>query len=478
MANLGIGLGAFTQGLTQGLGIRRQMDQDAEDKKDREDQRARQAKLDAEHEQDRAYDLRQRDRAEKNQDAVDAINEDARTEFQKEVADGTVKAGDFDAFYDQYYMPKMRNELLLQGDMQGAKALQDWSDSEGARKGRKLFSQAIMKAQAGDPGGALDDAIAAGKVQGYLDHDYEISDKEEIKDASGNLVGYRVTLKSDGKEVHQDIALDDVPTVVATFANPDEAWRSQQAAAASKKKRAEDLQDYGTKKAIDAQYDAPKRRQDAIKSLQDDEKNAAAGLGDDPNYKPFSKMSPEEQEQAISARVALMNGSNAGSSAVPTPKVIVDNSTGQAVGLTGNGTGPSSSTPAPLGQAPAAPAASPAAAVGIAPAKAPAAASAPAPSPTDVSTAVVPPSPTVDPMAPGQTTMTPSRGMQGNSAGFGSNPVSTGQGQLVYGRTPAQVVASAKDALSRGADAGQVVQALQQAGIPRNYWPEQLGSAP
>src|SRR5690242_13136138 len=103
----GIGLGAFVSGLGKGYGLRQQIDDG--------------------------------NRKRKQQDALDKINTDAQTEYDKEVAAGTAQPNQFQQFWEQYALPKRVNQMLMNGDTAGAKSLQDWADSEEAKSGAKLF---------------------------------------------------------------------------------------------------------------------------------------------------------------------------------------------------------------------------------------------------------------------------------------------------------------------------------------------------
>lgn len=318
---LGVGLGAFVDGFGKGYGL-------AQDASARQQQLDEQKKQDAWAQQDHDYTQKQRDLALKEQGDVQSIESDARNTFDAGVKSGEYSPSDFDNFFQSYAVPKMKSQMLLDGDVDGAAKLEDWSTSEATKQGGKLFAGAMMKALGGDPGGALKDAIAAGKVEGYIDHDYDISDPEEIKDANGNVVGYRVSL-TDGKgnTLKQDIAVGDVPKVVATFANPESAWQSQQAAAAKTKDRTDDLSDYKAKKDIDASTTgAQKDRADAITELR----KQTEGLDAAADAVPFDSLPPDQQEAAIGKEIALQKGAGAQPAPVQ-PNALVDGQTGQVV---------------------------------------------------------------------------------------------------------------------------------------------------
>jgi len=329
--SLGLALGGFADGFESGYGLGKKL------RADRKEQR--------------------------NQDAIDKINNDASAEFDKQVKAGTNDGKNFEGFWQQYALPKMRMELLRQGNYQQAAQLQKWGESESTLKGAKLFGSAMMKAQLGDSEGALDDGIKAAQTNGYLDHGYELKNKERIQDRDGNLLGFRVTFSDpSGKEMTQDIKAGDVPRVVATFANPQEAWKTQVEKNAKDTKRKEDLEDYTAKKKIDASYkdtageDYRKAFDSRMKSDLDfadkssDEQDAVV-RGDLERQKTYAA----EQGAGANAPADGGNAAPAAAAKPPAPKrEIVDQATGQVVspdqasGITGQ----PAPAPAPAGAAP------------------------------------------------------------------------------------------------------------------------------
>lgn len=268
--SIGIGLGSFMSGLNQGMQMRDRFDQKREERA--------------------------------NKQAIKAINTDAKAAFDTAVSEGKADPNSFDKFWIDYAMPKMRNELLRQGDIAGAKAFAEWGQSEDALAGGRLFSSAMLKAQTGDTAGAMADVIKAGQVKGYIAHGYELVGQEDITDQNGQVVGYRLKVKGpDGKEMVQDVAAGDVPKVIATFANPEAAWQSQQAAKADAAKRDQELTDFETKEKIKAKY--TKDKQPDYEKTYADAKKARME-----NDLSFGDLSPEEQDATI--RRDLEGGQN------------------------------------------------------------------------------------------------------------------------------------------------------------------------
>ncbi|GLQ09258.1 hypothetical protein GCM10007913_11900 [Devosia yakushimensis] len=336
---LGFGLGGFIDGFQTGYGLQqRKEDREiaAEDRKLRLEDRALERKWAEEDraytQEERAFQRSERARAQESREAINTIQDEAREKFTEGVKGGTYDPAQFDKFWTEYAMPRMRNELLLQGNIEGADALQKWGDSQAAKEGGRLFSSALFKAQSGDPGGALDDVIKAGKLRGYIAGDFDIGEKDPIMDEAGNLLGYRLTITGgDGNELVQDIALDDLPTIISSFANPEAAWQSQMAARASEGVRKTELEDYEAKKEIDARHSGKdesadaKRRTDAIKVLR--ERLSGDLLGD--GATPFDELSRDEQEELIQNEMDLQAG--ASRPRAPAPQVIVDRQSGQVL---------------------------------------------------------------------------------------------------------------------------------------------------
>lgn len=321
---LGIGLGGFMDGYQKAQKIQ----DDKEDRAMRREQFDRQKVLNQR--QDDEYN-----RLKGQRDEVDAINADAKKTFDAKVASGDMKSDQFDTFYNTYTLPKLRNTYLQQGNTEAADRVQKWGDSDAARQGNRLFSSALIKSQTGDGAGALEDVMKLGQVKGYMDHGYQIHGQENIM-VDGKLTGYRIKMTTpDGKDVDQDIAPGDLPKMIATFANPEAAWKTQEEARQKAAARKTELEDYRTKKLIDKQVGTgdTKVRSDAIKALR---KRMDGGLGG--TDKTFDDLSSDEQETLISKEMGLQTGqpglAGAGSSRAdpkPAQKVLMDRNTGKPV---------------------------------------------------------------------------------------------------------------------------------------------------
>lgn len=286
---IGMGLGAFVEGMDRGMAMRERMDA-------RNERRA-------------------------NKKALSAIDTEAKTAYDEAVKSGDAQENSYDDFWMKYALPKRTAELMRQGEIDQARALKEWGESDAAKSGGKLFASALLKAQTGDAGGALDDAISAAKIKGYMDHGYELKSKDEIKDGDGNLVGYRLTVTNgEGEEFQQDVAPADVAKVVATFVNPEAAFQSQMDASAKKTakdeeekarqtKRGEEMSDYEAKKEIDKKYKDPAEDLKTFEEKELIKKRVAAPSADEEYQKAyktqlenditFAGKSPEEQDAII-----------------------------------------------------------------------------------------------------------------------------------------------------------------------------------
>ncbi|MCI9865518.1 hypothetical protein RHIZ_06130 [Rhizobium skierniewicense] len=314
--SLAIGLGGFMDGFTGGMRARDSMD-------DRKRKTVLQERQDVEY--NRSLDQR---------NAVDQINKDARSTFDTQVAAGTQKPDNFDQFYTTHTIPMLKNTYLANGDLENAKRVQEWGDSEDAKNGAKLFGGALVKAQTGDFAGALDDAVKIAGIKGYANTGLNTMRYEPIVRAEGGpAIGMRIYATGpDGKENYSDVPNEKIPEVIARFANPEAAWQSQMAARAAAEKEKGEMRTYEQKKKIDKQYGVGDTRQrgDAIKSLR---KRFDGGLAGD--EKKFDDMSPEEKEKLVADELELISGQPglAGQAAPvrPEKKVLVDTVTGKQV---------------------------------------------------------------------------------------------------------------------------------------------------
>lgn len=228
--SFGAGLAGFVRGLDTGMSVREKWDAG---KKRRE-----------------------------NEAATKKINDDTKTAFADAKAAGAVEDGDFTTFWTKYALPKQQAILIQNGDYRGAQALGDWSQSEDAAKGAKLFGSAMVKAQSNDFDGALQDAIAAGQLKGYINTDFTLTGRTPIEQ-DGKTIGYQLTFKDGkGKESTRNIRNQDIVSTIATYVNPEAAYKTQTDAAAAEKKRLQDREEYTFRKKTDKEF-APDKEESA-----------------------------------------------------------------------------------------------------------------------------------------------------------------------------------------------------------------------
>ena len=412
---LGIGLGGFMDGFNKS--------QDMLQKRD--EAKRKQVLADR---QTKEYD-----RLSAQRDAIVNINADAKATFDAQVSAGTQKPENFDTFWTNFALPKLKNTYLLNGDIESAKQVQEWGDQEDTKKGAKLFAGALVKAQTGDGAGALADVIEAGKLKGYINNGYEVLGQESFTTESG-VPAYNIMLRTpDGKEVKQSVRATDLPKVIATFGNPQAAWESQVAARASEQKRKEELEDYKAKKVIDRQYGIgpTKERGDAITALRKREDGGLAG-----DETKFDDMPRDQQEKLISGELELQQGQiglgGQGALAPAEKRVLVDPTPGKPVL---SGSKPAADKP----QAKEEPATKPQA--------------------------------SAEKRIPG----VPERAQAGVRSRI--EELQRAAGQSAPGISPSaqeQALDQANDALEKGASIEEVAAGLHQAGVPEWQWPSSI----
>lgn len=421
---LGVGLGGFMEGFNKS--------QDMLQKRD--EAKRKQVLADR---QTKEYD-----RLNAQRDAIDGINADAKATFDAQVSAGTQKPENFDTFWTGYALPKLKNTYLLNGDVESANRVQEWGDSQDARRGAKLFAGALVKAQTGDAGGALADVMEAGKLKGYIDNGYEVLGQEAYT-TEGGVPAFKIRVRTpDGKEVNQSLRAQDLPKLIATFGNPQAAWESQVAARAQADKDKKELDTYEAKKKIDRQYGVgqTKDRGSAITALR---KRFDGGLaGDEPK---FDDLPRDKQEKLINDELELVQGQpglgDQGSPAPAEKKVLVDTTTGKPVS---SGAKPAAAAQQETKAAPAAQS-QPSAEKRI-------------------------------PGVPDRAQADVRRRMEGlqRAAAQAEAPGISGPAPS---SAPADVVAQADEAIRSGARIYDVAMGLQEAGVPESEWPASLKQA-
>lgn len=140
-------------------------------------------------------------------------------------------------------VPKMQDMYMQQGDLDKAAALDKWAQDADGRDYMKKYSQAVMASQAGDWDKAVD--IMHDLHKGFNDG-FTISDKSDVKDANGNLIGKKVTYTNDATGETKSEVMDPKALVMMGLPglSPDKAFEktyaSQTAADAAAAREAAD----------------------------------------------------------------------------------------------------------------------------------------------------------------------------------------------------------------------------------------------
>ncbi len=323
--SFGIGLGAFVEGVGDGMSMRDSFDKGQKERKTRK--------------------------------AIEGINTDTKAAFNEAVDAGQVQADQYDKFWMNYAMPKVRMQMIEAGDYAGARAFEEWGRSDAALEGGRLSASAILKAQTGDTDGAIQDGLKAAQTQGYLSHNYKLIGQTPVIGEDGVRKGTTIKIQGpDGKAVEQFIKTGDEGRVIGVLTNPQAAWASQEATrkqqiedakkkADAAEKRGTDLEDYELKKVIDQKYPAPKKPEDYEKQYSETRKARQE------NDLSWDEKTPEEQEEIIRSdlKAGQRYAAERSGSPEPAPKqgaapkgdrVLVNKKTGKTV--------PAEVTPKPI----------------------------------------------------------------------------------------------------------------------------------
>lgn len=278
--SLGIGLGAFVSGLEHGMNVREKIDATSRERKHRK--------------------------------AISDINADTKKAFGEAVESGALSPDQYDKFWMQYAMPKMKMQMIEAGDYAGAKAFEEWGRSDAALEGGRYAASALLKAQTGDGEGALQDAIKSANTQGYINHDFQlVGTEKKIDEESGQELGSVFKIKnSKGEIVEQFVKRGDEGRVIGLITNPQNAWQTQQAAkiaeAEKQKTRAENIDDFEAKERIKAKYSSDKKNE--VKPLDYEKQYEATAKRMAENDFNWSSRSPEEQRKLVETE--LKNSQN------------------------------------------------------------------------------------------------------------------------------------------------------------------------
>lgn len=229
-ANFGIGIGAFAQGLNQGMETGAKLRgayndikmANAREKGMEEAKAARQSAIDS------LVKVGSTANAD-NTMTMPAYNvgdqsygDETRA---RKAAEGQV--GSLDEFYQKVAVPKIY-EQYLEIDPEKAEVWRNWNEQKQVQQGQNYWSKALALANAGDFDGFGKNIVKAYNTRGYFDDGTQVKDWKTLKDADGNITGAQLTFKGpDGKEYSQVInGMEDAYRMGAFMLSPENVFNT------------------------------------------------------------------------------------------------------------------------------------------------------------------------------------------------------------------------------------------------------------
>lgn len=207
MAGLGIGVGAFMDGLMKGgnfaAGIKQQ------------DQRNKLVDMQLQDMQD------ERDNKQAVRDISTAGVEDA-----KKNTDGGVQ--NVMDYYMQNTVPKIQQSYLARGDVKTADAFGKWMQDNNVQQGMRYGVSMIRAAQQNDPQGVMDNMVKLYNQPGYFEDGKSAVDAKIVNGDDGKPSGMAITLRDNktGKdETHTFNSMKDVYDMALQFGQPDQVFK-------------------------------------------------------------------------------------------------------------------------------------------------------------------------------------------------------------------------------------------------------------
>lgn len=237
-ANFGIGLGAFAQGLNQGISAGKQLRSIADQNKINRVQKEGMAE--AKQARSAAIDGLIETGSGSNADNTMTVptykvggQSFADQTSARKAAEGQV--GGLAEFYQKVAAPKIY-EKMLEIDPQKAAAWKEFNENEQVKEGQRHWAAAIAKANAGDFEGFGQSLMKAYNTRGYFDDGTKVTKWDSLKDDKGNITGVNLTFKgADGKEYTQTVnGMQDAYKIGSYMLSPENvfkyAWAERQAA--------------------------------------------------------------------------------------------------------------------------------------------------------------------------------------------------------------------------------------------------------
>ena len=207
MAGLGIGVGAFMDGLMKGGTF--------------------------------AAGIKQQDQRNKLVDRQIKDLEDERT--NKQTVRDISSAGVQDAnkntdgamdnvmnYYMQNTVPKIQQQYLANGDVQKADAFGKWVNDSNVQQGMRYGAGMIRSAQQNDPQGVMDNMVKLYNQPGYFEDGKSAVDAKIVNGEDGKPSGMAITLRDNktGKdETHTFNSMKDVYDLAMQFGQPDQVFK-------------------------------------------------------------------------------------------------------------------------------------------------------------------------------------------------------------------------------------------------------------
>ena len=248
MANFGIGLGAFLNGVANGAQVYSNI-QDAKSKKELRDIQITKLKDDEADRQEYRSILRSggqqptvttsTDTAGNSTYSVGGQSYASQDEAQK-AADAQV--GGFLDNWKKTVGPRLQQYWLKSGDIDKAQNFQKWMDDSSVQAGMKSWANMARAFQMGDRPGFLKHLNATLTQSGYYDGEVQPIGATEKTNDKGQLIGYTVNFrdKATGKESSQDFDSDDIQRLAVTGLSPAQIYeQGMNELTAAKKARSE-----------------------------------------------------------------------------------------------------------------------------------------------------------------------------------------------------------------------------------------------
>lgn len=236
------------------------------------------------------------------------------------------KAAEADAaplmdFFMRDAAPKIRDTYIAQGKIEQAERFGSWIEESNTKAGMRAWSQAVSAAQLGNYETAAKKLVKAYNTPGYFDDGYEAVDAEIVKDDKGNVTGFRVKVKGkDGKEYTQDYAnTEDMLAVGLGMLSPqarfDAIYKESLAAKKAKLESAAELAKEGRQEAkefrkIKYNAEVDARLESFKSSLRKSEESHKAQYKDGPGGKGEYRASRSPEDLAGDIQKILMDDYN------------------------------------------------------------------------------------------------------------------------------------------------------------------------